>query len=620
MELLNLALGKKTEITPFVPMQKSYASVEKGNKNALTDGLTADPADYYGGGWAHFYRGFGRSIVIDLENTFAVCGFEAGFIHDRGAGIYCPEKIRLLLSEDGKDFFTVSEVDAPYPASFASNVRAVYSFEGEKLYRARYAMLKFDVDVNAFCDEIKIIGKADDENTLSLCGEPEREAFKNSFAPLNSLGGVRDLPLVYFGYWPENEHIAKSNKQELLPYVAYIDKNGKITDTMFDSLLFLFVQGRCPSGGCTGYHGGPSLLSDWEYLMDVLFEKDYSLSALDQAYAETKSALALPADKKLKVYLTAPVPKISLEPFGDMNGDGIEEKLLSTDDCIDAYLWYVDEVTRRFEASGFENLEIDGWFWINESVSRATRDDEEYFATRCVKGLHDRGYKCVFIPYFQAGGADKAEKIGFDCVTMQPNLSFNKPLQLDPAGAMEDFVDACKKYGYGIELEIHHGVKNQETKKLYGEYFYEYMRSGIKSGMMTDSVHTYYQCAGPGVFYDCAISSDEYLRGIYDNLYKFIKGRLTLSDLEPKKEESTPEETPEPQPEPEATPEILNYTIPDMPCYDGETLSENPKRTVRIRKKKKPISDKSKKLLLGAGVAAAVVGLAYLLGRKKGKK
>ena len=95
---------------------------------------------------------------------------------------------------------------------------------------------------------------------------------------------------------------------------------------------------------------------------------------------------------------------------------------------------------------------------------------------------------------------------------------------------------------------------------------------------------------------------------------------LTLSDLEPKKEESTPEETPEPQPEPEATPEILNYTIPDMPCYDGETLSENPKRTVRIRKKKKPISDKSKKLLLGAGVAAAVVGLAYLLGRKKGKK
>lgn len=618
MELLNLALGKNTTVTPFVPMSKSYASVEKGNINALTDGLTADPTDCYGGGWAHFYRGLGREIVIDLEGVFSVCGFEAGFIHDRASGIYCPEKVGLLLSENGVDYFTVSEVDSPYPASFGGKVRAVYSHEGEKFYCARYAKLRFDVDVNVFCDEIKIIGRASDGSGLTLCGEPDREVFKNGFAPTDSLGGVRDLPLIYFGYWPENEHISKSTKDELLPYVAYIGKNGEITDTMFDSVLFLFVQGRCPSGGCLGYHGGPSLLSDWEYMIDLLFEKDHSLSALDQAYEETKKALALPEDKKLSVYLTAPVPKISLEPFGDMNGDGIEEKLLSTEDCVNAYLWFVDEVSRRFDATGFKNIEIGGWFWANESVSRATRDDEEAFAAACVKGLHERSFKCVFIPYFQAGGAEKAERIGFDCVTMQPNLSFNKPLQRDPAGAMEDFADACKKYGFGIELEIHQGVKNKDTQSLYGGYFYEYMRSGIKSGMMTDSVHTYYQCAGPGVFYDCAVSDDAYLRGIYDNLYKFIKGTLTLNDLEPQRQDGAPVSE-----EPVEEPYISDSASPDSGCCCESEPEEQKcalKKIIRVRKKCKAAAERNKKLIIAAGAAAAVLGLAYLIAKRKGSK
>lgn len=619
MELLNLALGKNATITSFVPISKSYASVEKGNKNALTDGMTADPADCYGGGWAHFYRGTGRNIVIDLEGVYAVCGFEAGFIHDRASGIYCPEKVSLLLSENGTDYFTVSEACAPYPASFGGRVRAVYSHEGEKCYRARYAKLRFDVDVNVFCDEIKIFGVSADGSELALCGEPDKEVFRNRFAATDSLGGVRDLPLIYFGYWPENERIAKSTKEELLPYVAYVDNNGEIKDTMFDSILFLFVQGRCPSGGCLGYYGEPSLLSDWEYMIDLLFEEGYSLSALDSAYEAVKKALALPEEQKLKVYLTAPVPKISLQPFGDMNGDGIEEKLLSTEDCVNAYLWFVDEVARRFEATGFKNIALDGWFWGNESISRATRDDEEAFAAGCVGGLHERGFKCVFIPYFQAGGAEKAERVGFDCVTMQPNLSFNKPLQHDPVGAMEDFTDACKKYGFGIELEIHQGVKNKETQKLYGEYFYEYMRSGIKSGMMTDSVHTYYQCAGPGVFYDCATSDDGYLRGIYDNLYKFIKGRLTLSDLEPQQSASVPEE-------PKETPDFSESATPEQTPPDGieadetEAPAEPPEKIVRIRKKRRPVSNRNKKLIIGASAAAAVIGLAYLICKKKGNK
>lgn len=530
MEKRNLAYLKKVKIIPFAPIGQSYASVEKGSKDMLTDGMTGDPSSCYGGGWAHFYRGVGRSLVIDLGEAYSVCGFDIGFIQDKGMGIYSPEQVRFSLSEDGTDYYEIKTVDSPYPASFAMQVRACYGAEFEKSYRARYARVDFGVEVNVFCDEIRVFGTDLGPDSEHLCGTPVADIFENRYADRDSLGGAHDIPLLYFGYWPEDERVARLKKEDFLPYIAYIDTDGNPKDTMFDAVLMLMVQGRCPSGGCLSYHGEPSRYSDWEFIISELFADGYNLKALDEAIGELKKSI-FSKDYKHKVYLTAPVPKVSLTPYGDMNGDGIEEKLLTTDDCVDAYCFCVDELAKRFEAECFKNIMLKGWFWNNESASRASRDDEEYFASRCVEELHKRGYKCIFIPYFQAGGCDKAKKIGFDCTTMQPGLSFQPVLQSDPKGAMSDFTALCKKYGFGVELEIHHGAKNAATKETYGRLFDEYLLSCLKNGMMNGTVHTYYQAAGPGVFYECAHSKDDYIRGIYDKLYKFIKGTLSETDF-----------------------------------------------------------------------------------------
>lgn len=533
MEIKNLAYQKRTFISPTAPIEHSYKTVEKGTKDMLTDGALGNPASCYGGEWAHFYRGVGRTVTIDLEGFFAVSGFNVGFIHDKNMGIYCPERVRFMLSEDGLDYYEVASALAPYPASFGMQVRAVYSASFEKPIRARFARISFDVEVNSFCDEIAVLGNSDFENTASLYGEPVREINKNCFAARDSLGGAHDIPLIYFGYWPEDERVAKIRKDDFIPYIAYIDRDGNPIDTMFDAILMLAVQGRCPSGGSLGYHGAPSKLSDWEFILDELFADGQNIKALDQAVAEVKQKLGLPKDYRHKLYLTAPVPKVSLEPFGDLNGDGIEEKLLSTDDCVNAYAAFVDITTRRFEAEHFENIILDGWFWNNESASRASRDDEEYFATECMKKLKERGYKAIFIPYFQAGGCEKADKIGFDCTTMQPGLSFQEVLGREPQEMMQDFTELCKKYGFGVELEIHQGVKNPDTREKYAKLFDEYLIACMRNGMMTDTVHTYYQVAGPGVFYYCAVSEEESMRVIYDKLYKFIKGTLTEEDFLP---------------------------------------------------------------------------------------
>lgn len=634
----NLALGKEVVISSFAPMENCYASVEKGEKTMLTDGRTGDPSKCYSGKWAHFYRGIGRSLVIDLGSTYSVSGFSAGFIHDRNMGIYSPEKVSLLLSEDGVDFYCVSTVDTPYPASFGIQVRADYSCELERSVRARYARIDFTVEVNVFCDEIAVFGGEADGNEALLSGEPVREISKNAYAARDSLG-VYDIPLLYFGYWPEDERVAKLRKDDFIPYIAYIDRDGKPVDTMFDAVMLLTVQGRCPSGASLGYHGGPSKLSDWEFVIEELFADGQNLKALDEAVAEIKEKLGLAPDYKHKVYLTAPVPKVSSEPFGDLNGDGIEEKLLTDDDCIDAYASFVDTVTRRFEIEQLQNIVIDGWFWNNESVSRANRDNEEYFAERCVENLHKRGYKCVFIPYFQAGGSEKAEKIGFDCTTMQPGLSFQQVLGRDPQAMMSDFTELCKKYGFGVELEVHHGVKNAETREQYSRLFDEYMIACMRNGMMTETVHTYYQAAGPGVFYSCAVSKEDSMRALYEKLYKFIKGTLTEADFEAKVCEeaeeaelpSAPAEAVEATEATEAT-EAAEPTantsaraepVSDSPSasaakasepteceqdYEESEIPQEPRgaRATRFIKKNK------KKIAIGLGIAAAV-GAAYAI-------
>ena len=620
----NLAYRKEVKITTFVPNENSYGSVEKGTKDMLTDGKTGNPTECYSGEWAHFYRAVGRRLDIDLGACCAVDGFSIGFIQDSKMGIYCPREVLLLLSEDGKSYYRAASVPSPYPASYC-NVRAIVEADFAPK-KAKYAAIEFPVDVNVFCDELEIYGREDPSDAEVLCGTPFAREYKDRFAMRDSLGTRQDIPLIYYGYYPQNERIAKSKKEDFIPYIAYVDENGKMVDTLFDCLLFLPVQGKCPSGASVGYHGEASVLSDWQYLEDVLFEDGYSLKALDEAVGDMKRELSLSDDYRLGVYLTAPVPKVSSKPFGDINGDGIEEKLLTTDDCVAAYEMYVDGVAKRLEASHLSNISVEGYFWNNESASRACNDDEIRFATRCVDALHRRGLKCLFIPYYQAGGCELAEEIGFDCTTMQPNLSFNAALQQNPDAMMEEFTELCRTYGFGVELEIHHGVMTPDGKEKYGKIFDQYMYSCLKNGMMTDTVHTYYQCAGPGVFYSLAYSSDPYYRGLYTRLYKFAKGTLTEDDFETDKTGGEVDTKPisaatvSAESEPEVTDDRTQDTVCEHKAEKNTAADSNPddKTVVKqlMSKIKTQVGKKdvfNKKLLIGTAAAVAAAGVLYVI-------
>ena len=523
----NLALNKKYTIVSGAANDYSYTPEEKGSKDQLTDGVHGDPANCYSGLWSHFIRGVSRTITLDLGAVMAVDGFEATFIQNKRFGIYCPQELVISVSEDGISYMTLNTISNSVDNTVEIPTSVVYNASAGKSYKARYVRFYFDVQVNTFLDEIKVFGREDAGNALEIT--PDEKVEEKSYYDNGEGVGSKDIICFHNGYNPDEELFVNNKKDVFKPYISYVDKDGKMIDTMFDAVMFLTLQGKCPSGGKLTVDGGPTVMSDWLCLFDNTFGKDINLDALDQATADMKQELNLPETHKTGVYLTVPHPKISELVFGDYDGDGIDNKILTLEDCVDVYAWYVDLVLEKFNSNNYKNIELKGFFWSNESLSAEYYEQEPEFAELCIKELHKRNTKCVFIPYYQATGIEKAQKIGFDATIMQANLAFKETLQKNPEKMMEDFAKTAAKYHMGIQMEAADGFIYDLKKN--GPLFKQYLVSSVKSGMMTDAIHAYYQGAGYGVFYKFAYSDDAYVRWFYDALYKFIKGTLYLPEF-----------------------------------------------------------------------------------------
>ena len=523
----NIALGKSYTIESGAANDYSYGQIEIGSKNQLTDGVFGNAADHYGGPWSHFVREISRTITLDLEQVMAVEGFEVAFIQRKTAGIYCPKQVVFSISENGEDYMTVASVRNPVDNTVETPTRATYNFISKKIYKARYVKIYFDVAVNSFLDEIQVFGSDNTKGASSIT--PDEKKDTSFYYDSGKDIGAKDIVCFHYGYWPDDESLANNKKDVFKPYIGYIDEKGNYLDTMFDAVMFLIIQGRCPSGGNLNSNGEPAIMSDWEYLIENTFGKDINLDALDEATAELKDALGLPKEHRTTVYLSAPHPKVSDLEFGDYDGDGKVNKIESLEDCIAVYSWFIDEVLKRYDEKGYKNIELKGFFWSNESLSSEHFEQEPEYAAGCVRVLHERNMQCIFIPFYQAAGIELAQEIGFDATIMQANLSFNEPLQRFPEKMMEDFAYTAGKFHTGIQMEAHHSFRYDIDK--YAPLYKQYLVSAAKSGLMTDAIHAYYQGAGYGVFYQWAVSDNPRLRWFYDATYKFIKCSLDFPEF-----------------------------------------------------------------------------------------
>lgn len=504
----NLISGLCPEIRSYVDLaynQNNFKYNGLETSKILTDGKKTESIDTVTDPWFGFYGGEGRTMFFDLGALSSVSGYSLRLLHRSDWAIYIPSYICVYLSDNGQDWYMVA---AENPVDSPNN--SILLFEGEfgQPYRARYVMFDFDVDTHVYMDEIVINGTKNIKGAMKLesSGIISRPVdfdygFDNSS---EKIGGAEDVCLFYF-------NTGTYNYNTVLPYVAYLDDNGNIVDTMFDSFLFLPGVGELPSGGkpwSTNY------ASDWTYLMNQMFASGRNFDALEKAAGKVKDFLNKP-DYTLKLFVTIPHMDTSLTNFGDIDGDGVSENLTNINTRVYVSTYYAQMIMDKFESKAYENIELCGFYWFHEEI----QGTDATTAKAVNAGFDDLGMPLFWIPWYCAPGYNTWKTNGFDVCCMQPNYAFN---DVDES-RLKDCADIAESYGMCIEIEIHEDARTDD--RAFKKYM-EYLAGGVKYGYMDNAIHMYYQSFNTiGSMWDS--ESDKYGL-IYDYTYQFIKGALDI--------------------------------------------------------------------------------------------
>ncbi len=524
----NIVAGITPQVFFGEDISQSYFLLgeEASDYSPLTDGRYSPNTTFSNKEYVTFYRGRTREIVFVLDDFYAVTGFKVSFLSNYNAGIYCPRFCNLYVSENGVDYMKAFSLGDESKTGNSVTRMESYSVTDGGRYKAKYIKIEFDVIVNVYCDEIEVYGASPDGT--------EQPFVKDTVTPAQGYDrgaeGFRDMAVLYCGYDYDadknhtySSEYVNATEEMMLPYVAYLDKNGNILDTMFDSVVFCSLQGLCPSGGkLYHYNNGYNEKGDWETFAQSVFSNEYNASALDKAVGRVKESLNRP-DYKLRLAVAVPcaIPGQARD-FGDIDGDGVPERCDTPEQRLAIYKWYIDYVIALFESKSYENLEFGGFYWTAESVNYTEMGSDVPFMRSVADYCHEKNLKLFWIPFYLAAGFEEANDV-FDTAYMQPNHSF---LAYSKQGMFTSFAETINKYGMGIEMEIHWDAANPSAAGFKDalKRYRAYLNYGSITGYMTGAAHAYYQNSAPGTFYTACKSSNPELRAVYDDTYSFIKG------------------------------------------------------------------------------------------------
>jgi hypothetical protein len=263
------------------------------------------------------------TVTIDLGEICSVKRFAFGQLQVKTAGIYCSRYVYVSVSEDGNKFGTVGQNIDEKSVTSAEDKRVDNNITFDKYYKVRYVKVVFSSDVFVYADEIEVFGSKDPNLGVSV--QPDAEPTYPDAFPSDG-DGLRNIVLMYCGkyYNGSESSIGQSTEDKLLPYFAYVDKNKKPLDTMFDGMLFLPLNPApdkskgtedCSFGKMTG----------WEaYLESAIGNKSnhVNIAVLNDIVGKYKAQLGLGADYKYPVYISVPYIHLSDSiVFGSIDGE-----------------------------------------------------------------------------------------------------------------------------------------------------------------------------------------------------------------------------------------------------------------------------------------------------------
>ncbi len=503
----------------------------------LTDGKTASNVAFSNDGWHKFLRGLSRTIIFELPEEKAVTGFKVYTVKNNHAGLQLSNYYDLYVSENGADWMLAYSYDNSHQTAGNDDktVRTIISALNVGRFKAKYVKIKFRVEVNTFIDEIEVFGTDIDGTEAPFVKYVDPFNYKNAYNP--GIEGMRDLVLLYCGYKGDyDKSYVENTEEEMLYYCGYVSPNGAILDTMFDSFMFSALSNKLPSGRYCGQGGDPPLMSDWQFFIDSIFDEEFNCGAIERALDKVKQATSK-SDYTMQLVINMPYPNISPnKPFGDIDGDGKEEYCRNKEEQLKIYAWFMDAVISKMEQRNYKNIRLGGFYWEPESIKTSLGEEEYAFIGKVADLIHERNVNFFWIPILYANGMDKLEEMGFDVAMMQPDLPWNS--QYMKYEMFYGMSEALKKYGFGIEMEIHWNVNNPSHENFNSRVreFYAYLDACYALGMMEGASHSYYQSANPGSFYYLGKAVAGLQRELYDDTYAFIKHmykpRITISAKE----------------------------------------------------------------------------------------
>lgn len=329
--------------------------------------------------------------------------------------------------------------------------------------------------------------------------------------------GMRDIMLIYAA-------TNKWHQENFLPYVAYVDREGKPRGWFYDAYLFL-MYGGAPSG--KDYITDATNRKDWEFYIDEEFASDRELAALDATIEKAAREMDVKAPA-IPIIVMIPYPSIKQKDFGDVDGDGVTENMGTDAGRRKVVAWFLRTFIVRWKDHQFKHLKLWGFYWMNEGIS----PPDESIVKMTAQEIHSLGYKFHWIPWFNAPGVEKWRELGFDLTIMQPNYAFIPPaglLRVPDENRLTIAANMCRRLGMGIEMELNMGIDMDAHKAALVDprdriNLQLYLDHGddLLDGYQEGAVRAYYQ--GYNAIAGLCYSSDPALRQLYDDLYHFHKG------------------------------------------------------------------------------------------------
>lgn len=321
---------------------------------------------------------------------------------------------------------------------------------------------------------------------------------------------INDLALIYQGGTMRPDW----TQSQFEPYVTHKFSNGK-ESWLFDGFLFLEFRRQGDVTYANGYGTG-STRTDWEWLMGRIFESGKALDALDKCITAAKNRLGDPGFKH-KIVLMLPSPENGKTDWGSVNGKKLNFNKI--DDKETAVEWYLQTIYDRFNKAGFKNLELSGFYWIEETTTQTGKE----LPTRVSKMVHQLGKRMYWIPFYGANNNDQGKSMGFDITYLQPNYFVYKGLT---SQRLTDAVSKALKVGSALEMEFDESSYNNASEHDQAlEHIEAYISAFERYGVWQKSSVAYY--LGNYVWGTMANSSKSADRKVIEKLAQHIVDRHT---------------------------------------------------------------------------------------------